>query len=113
MTKDKIDSLLGRFEALNLRMNNEGAVHEQDSARTDALATSVISLSIYLILCSIPSSTVERIEAELRDVSDHIKSVGHAGSNEDTKTMAELADYIRDAITNYQVSGRDRAMSMI
>ena len=61
--------------------------------------------SLCPILRSIPSSALEQIKAELRDVSDHVKSFGRAGSNEDTKAMSELMGYIRDAVTNYQVSG--------
>ena len=94
-------------------MNDGGGVCEQESARTDALLRSVISLSLYSTLCSIHSSALEKIKAELRDISDHIKSVGRAGSNEDTKAMSELMGYIRDAVTNYQVSGGARVVSMI
>ena len=69
--------------------------------------------SLYSILRSIPSSALEQIKAELQDVSDHVKSLGRVGSNEDTKAVSELLDYIRDAVTNYQVSDGAQAVPII
>ena len=60
-----------------------------------------------------PSSALEQIKTELREVSDHVKSVGRAGSNEDTNTVSELMDDIRDVVTNYRVSGGVQAVWMI
>ena len=37
-------------------------------------------------------------------MSHRVENVGRTGSNEDTKVVSELMDYIRDAV-NSQVSG--------
>ena len=50
MTKEKIESLLERFEGLSLGATDGDGVREQDSARTDDLLRSAIQLSLYSIL---------------------------------------------------------------
>lgn len=107
MTKEKVDALLERFEKLDV---GGDTVHGQDATQTDALLTSVISPSLYSTIHSIPPSALERIEDKLRDVSDRVESGGHVASNEDTKAVSELMDYIRDAVTSYQVCGGTQAL---
>ena len=50
------------------------------------------------------SSALKRIEAKLQDVSNRFKNAGYVGSDKDSKAVSELVNYIRDAVTDCQVS---------
>ena len=44
---------------------------------------------------------------------DHIQAEGHKGNDEDIRTVSELMDDIRDAITDYQVSAVNQPSTTI
>ena len=115
MTKEKIEYLLERFEGLSLGAKDGDGVRGRDSARTDTLFTLVILLPSIRSSAQfkIPSSAPERIEAKFRGPFDRDENVGNVEGNEETKTVSELMDYTRDAVTNYQVSGGARVVSVI
>ena len=41
-------------------------------------------------------------------VLDHIEAVGYVENEKDVQTVSDLMDEIRDAVTDYQVSGDAR-----
>ena len=97
-----------RLDRLGLGANNEGTVPKQESARSDVLFVSVFSAPLCSILHRTLPSALSRIEDKLRDVSERVGNVGHAGSNEDTKVVSELMGYIRDIVDRQAVSDKSQ-----
>ena len=50
MTKEKIDTLLEHFNGLSLGVNKGDGVDKQESTRSDALLTSVVSIPSFFSL---------------------------------------------------------------
>ena len=105
MTKEQIDALVKSLDRLGLGTNDGDVVRKLQSAQTDGLLMSVISIP----LCSYPhrifSSALEHIDNKLRDTFNRIEAAGCTGSD-DGNIVSELVDEIRAAIANFQVSSK-------
>lgn len=112
MTKEKLDALLEKVDGLVKGLNRLGlgtddgdVVREPQSAQSDAMLMSVISVLFFSILHSILPSSLERIKDKLKNISDRFENTEHTAKSEDAKVVSELMGDIQNAITDFQVSG--------
>ena len=106
--KEQIDGLANILDELRLGIDDGDGAHALQEMQGTTLLASVVSILLCWILQLILSSTMERMDEKLRDISDCVKSMGSTGrSNE--KVLGELVDEIRAAISILRVSSNSRA----
>ena len=59
------------------------------------------------------SSTLERFEEKLQEISDRIENAGYTGSDGDAEVVSQVMDEVRTAIVDSQVSDKAQTSSGI
>lgn len=105
MTREKLDGLLTGLDRLGLGAGDGSVFHKPQPTRSDAVLMSAVPVPfIRSCILTVPSS-LERIKVKLKDITDRFENMGPTWNGEDARVVPGLMDDVRNAVTDFQVSG--------